>query len=105
MTQTNEAAFETVIKTHLLANGYVTMNRDGFDREWGIFSETALAFIRATQPKEWVNRDARRQTECTIVLVKERRTVLIAAAVTGRITIRESMEDTLHGKCGGNMRC
>ena len=79
--------------------------RDGFDREWGIFSETALAFIRATQPKEWVNRDARRQTECTIVLVKERRTVLIAAAVTGRITIRESMEDTLHGKCGGNMRC
>jgi type I restriction enzyme R subunit len=52
MTQTNEAAFETVIETHLLANGYVTVKRDGFDRERAIFSETVLAFIRATQPKE-----------------------------------------------------
>ena len=105
MTQTNEAAFETVIETHLLANGYVVVDRGSFDRERAIFPETVMAFMRATQPKEWVNLDARRQTECTIVLVKERRTVLIAAAVTGRITIRESMEDTLHGKCGGNMRC
>jgi hypothetical protein len=40
MTQTNEAAFETVIEAHLLANGYVTMNRDGFDRERAISSET-----------------------------------------------------------------
>jgi type I restriction enzyme, R subunit len=37
MTQTNEAAFETVIETHLLANGYMTVNRDGFDRERAIF--------------------------------------------------------------------
>jgi type I restriction enzyme, R subunit len=61
MKQTNEAAFGTVIKTHLLANCYVTMNRDGFDREWAIFPEAVLAFIRTTQPKEWVNLYARRQ--------------------------------------------
>ena len=58
----SEAAFETVIEAHLLANGYVTMNRDGFDRERAIFSETVLAFIRTTQPKEWVNLDARDRT-------------------------------------------
>ena len=101
-----EAAFETVIEAHLLANGYVTVNWDGFDRARAIVSETVLAFIRATHLKEWVNLEARRAaTECTIVLLKERRTARIAAAVTGRITIRESTEDTLHGKCGGKMRC
>ena len=60
-TRHREAAFETVIEAHLLANGYVTVNRDGFDRERAIFLETVLAFIRATQPKEWVNLYARRQ--------------------------------------------
>ena len=49
----SEAAFETVIETHLLANGYVTVSRDGFDRERAIFPDTILAFIRETQPKEW----------------------------------------------------
>jgi type I restriction enzyme R subunit len=49
----SETAFETVIETHLLANGYMTVNRDGFDRERAIFPETVLSFIRATQPKEW----------------------------------------------------
>ena len=60
MTQRNEAAFETVIETHLLANGYVTVNRadGGFDRERAIFPETVLAFIRATQPKEWARLEA-----------------------------------------------
>jgi type I restriction enzyme R subunit len=57
----SEAAFEAVIEAHLLANGYVTVNRDSFDREWVIFSATALTFIRTTQPKEWVNLYARRQ--------------------------------------------
>jgi type I restriction enzyme, R subunit len=57
----SEAAFETVIEAHLLANGYVTVSRGCFDRERAIFSETLLAFIRPTQPKEWVNLYARRQ--------------------------------------------
>jgi hypothetical protein len=58
MIWTNESAFETVIEAHLLANGYMTVNQDGFDRERAIFPETALSFIRATQPKEWARLEA-----------------------------------------------
>jgi type I restriction enzyme R subunit len=54
----SEAAFETVIETHLLANGYVTVNRGGFDRQRAIFPQTVLAFIHATQPKEWARLEA-----------------------------------------------
>ena len=49
----SETAFETVIETHLLAHGYVRLDRDGFDRERAIFPETVLDFIRDTQPAEW----------------------------------------------------
>ncbi|OPX99212.1 MAG: hypothetical protein A4E62_01070 [Syntrophorhabdus sp. PtaU1.Bin002] len=56
--QTTEAAFETVIETHLLANGYELEDRDGFDRERAIFPETVLAFIRNTQPNEWAKLEA-----------------------------------------------
>jgi type I restriction enzyme, R subunit len=54
----SEAAFETVIEAQLLTNGYVAVDRDGFDRERAIFPKTVLAFIRATQPKEWVRLEA-----------------------------------------------
>jgi type I restriction enzyme R subunit len=49
----SETAFESVIEAHLLANGYVTVDRDGFDRERAIFPDVVLAFIRKTQEKEW----------------------------------------------------
>ncbi|MDE0432911.1 MAG: type I restriction endonuclease [Bryobacterales bacterium] len=55
---TGEAAFETVIETHLLDNGYVPVPREGFDRDRAIFPETALAFIRETQPREWAKLEA-----------------------------------------------
>ena len=48
-----EAAFETVIETHLLQNGYVPIKREGFARERAIFPDEVLAFICETQPKEW----------------------------------------------------
>ena len=54
----SEAAFETVIETNLLANGYVAVARDGFDRERAIFPKTVLAFIRQTQAKEWARLEA-----------------------------------------------
>jgi hypothetical protein len=102
----SETAFETVIETHLLANGYATMNRDGFDRQRAVFPEAVLAFIRATQPREWVNQEAgRTATDHTILLHKERRTVHIASAVSDRKTIDKSTGDTLLGQWGGIMRC
>ena len=48
-----EAAFETVIETHLLEKGYLPVAGADFDRDRAIFPETALAFIRETQPGEW----------------------------------------------------
>jgi hypothetical protein len=43
-----EAALEIVIEAYLLANGYVAVHWDGFDRARTIFPETVLAFVRAT---------------------------------------------------------
>jgi type I restriction enzyme R subunit len=57
-TRHSEAAFETVIEAHLLANGYIPVNRHGFDRQRAIFPDTVLAFIRATHPKEWARLEA-----------------------------------------------
>ena len=54
----SEAAFETVIEAHLLTHGYVAVAREGFDRERAIFPETALAFIRETQPDQWARLEA-----------------------------------------------
>ena len=54
----SEAAFETVIETHLLTNGYTPVAPEGFDRERAIFPETVLAFIHETQPKEWAKLEA-----------------------------------------------
>lgn len=58
MNRTSESAFETVIEQHLLANGYVVVPREGFDRERAIFPQEALAFIRETQPAEWAKLEA-----------------------------------------------
>ena len=54
----SEGAFETVIEAHLLARGYVPVAREGFDRERAIFPDTALAFIRETQPLDWARLEA-----------------------------------------------
>ncbi len=58
MPETSEAAFESVIESHLLANDYVAVSRDGFDPKRGIFPETVLAFVRETQPNEWAKLEA-----------------------------------------------
>lgn len=53
-----ETAFESVIESHLLSNGYGKVDKSGFDRSRAIFPEVALAFIRETQPKEWSRLEA-----------------------------------------------
>ena len=58
MAPTTEAAFESVIEAHLLANGYVAIGSDGFDRDRAIFPQTVLGFIRETQPAEWAKLEA-----------------------------------------------
>lgn len=58
MSRTNEFAFESVIEQHLLANGYVSVPREHFDRERAIFPQEVLDFIQTTQPKEWARLEA-----------------------------------------------
>jgi len=53
-----EQAFEAVIESHLLASGYTTADRDGFNRVRAIFPEIVLSFIRETQPNEWKKLEA-----------------------------------------------
>jgi len=60
MTQANikEVAFETVIEQYLLAHGYASLSREGFDRERAVFPAEVLTFIRETQPQEWAKLEA-----------------------------------------------
>jgi len=54
----SEAAFETVIEEHLVANGYVHVAPAAYDKVRAIFPEEVLGFIRQTQPKEWARLEA-----------------------------------------------
>lgn len=58
MPEIHEKSFETVIESHLLANGYVSVHSGSFDRTRAIFPEVLLSFIRETQPKEWAKLEA-----------------------------------------------
>jgi type I restriction enzyme R subunit len=58
MPETSEKSFETVIEAHLLANGYVAVDREGFHRERAMFPDVVLDFIRETQPSEWAKLEA-----------------------------------------------
>lgn len=54
MTKTTEAAFEEAIVASLTHNGgYITAAAAEYHREWAMFPQTVLAFIRNTQPEAW----------------------------------------------------
>ena len=52
MPQITEQAFESAIEAHLLADGYVAIDRAGFDAEHALFPAVVVDFIRQTQAKE-----------------------------------------------------
>lgn len=50
----SEHAFETAIEHHLTtAGGYVKGDRETFDPARALFPAEVIAFIQASQPKEW----------------------------------------------------
>ncbi len=51
----SESAFETVIETHLPANGYVSVAGGGFDRDRAFFPVTVLHSIREPRSKNRAN--------------------------------------------------
>lgn len=48
MRETSESAFGTASASVLLADSYARVEAQGFDREWAVSCDEALAFIRAT---------------------------------------------------------
>lgn len=48
-----EQDFEDHIEGHLLASGYIRRHRDDYDKDLCLLPEEAVAFIKATQPKEY----------------------------------------------------
>ena len=58
MKHTNETAFESVIESNLLSNGYTLLEKQSYDPHHAIFPEAALDFIRKTQAKEWAKLEA-----------------------------------------------
>ena len=49
----SETAFETVIESYLLDHDFQKISSSEYDQERAIFTNTALDFIKKTQPKEW----------------------------------------------------
>ena len=115
-TRTKELAFETVIEAHLLQHGHECVPADAIDRERAIFPQTALAFIRETQPPEWAKPEALHGDKAAEQILTDlckwmdvngslatpltasaspanfisRRAALISAAVTGAIEVRNA---------------
>jgi len=65
----DEASFESAIEAALLATGYQPLDKSSYDLSNHLFPQEALAFIRATQPKEWARLEALNgaQTEAQIL--------------------------------------
>jgi len=93
----SEASFETVVEAHLLTNGYVTVSRDGFDRAQSFQRLCWPSFERPRRRSGLAGTPPTQQQSALSPCFKERRTALIAAAMTGRNTIHESREDNLQG--------
>lgn len=54
ITDDTEKRFEADIETYLLSSeGGYTRNKTAYDAELGLYPETLVAFVKATQPKEW----------------------------------------------------
>jgi len=62
MTDTSEAAFETVVETNLFDSGYRPISSGAFDRERTLFPEMALSFVKETQTNEWKRLQGRAAT-------------------------------------------
>ena len=70
-TRHNEASFEAVIEAHLLAHGYEPVTPSTYHPGHSFFPSIALAFIRASQPKEWAKLEALHGTNTEATALKD----------------------------------
>lgn len=68
---TREEDFESVIEAHLLAHSYEAIDKAVYDPDRALFSEITLAFIRATQPKEWSKLEALHGVNTDVAILKD----------------------------------
>ncbi len=66
-----EVAFESVIESHLLANGYAALPAADYDAERALFAGATLDFIRATQAKEWGRLEALHSANTDAIVLKD----------------------------------
>lgn len=67
----DETSFESVIETHLLANGYESIAPTAYHSGHALIPEIALAFIRTSQPKEWVKLEALHGANTEVTVLKD----------------------------------
>ena len=65
MTITQESAFESNIEAHLLGHGWGKVAPASYDRSLGLFPDEVVAFVQASQPKQWAQLVARHGGEPT----------------------------------------
>ncbi|HHU08719.1 MAG TPA: type I restriction endonuclease subunit R, partial [Intrasporangiaceae bacterium] len=53
MSITQEAAFESNIEAHLLANGWLSVSPASYDKKTGVFEDELIRFVKDSQPDEW----------------------------------------------------
>jgi hypothetical protein len=83
----SEAAFEMVLESRLLTQGYSGLAPNLSNRYLAMFTEIALIFIRKVQPREWVTQDPLRNTRWHLRSSHGMPRCIIAAAVAGQIDL------------------
>ncbi len=96
----SETAFESVIEDQLLEHGYLKVTSQ-FDSARAIFPGEAIAFIQATQPKEWGKLEAL-HGECGVRLVDFRS---VPASFRQRIVYSEVRPEDRRGYIAITLNC
>ena len=84
MSITRESAFEANIEAHLLGHGWHSLAPAAYDRKAGVFGEEVIAFVQASQPKQWQQLVTRHGGEA---MAREKFVKVVVAALDHRGTI------------------
>ena len=82
MSKHKEITFETEITNYLTHHDWIEGTSSGYDQELALYPKVLIAYIKSNQ---------------AITLLKERRTALISAAVTGKIKVNDEVRENTLG--------
>ena len=83
-----EHHFEREICAHLVANGWLYAEGDAaqYDRSRALFPADVIAWVQATQPKEWAKLEKNHGPHASDTLLKRLREQIVSAAIVGAKT-------------------